>query len=329
MSDSGHSPDPGSAHTRGRISHFREHLFHRVAWEDLEPTALETLIDRAVREDLEGLGFRSGTSRPGDATSDLFLGGCPPAEARIKAREELIPAGLPLVTAVLARFDPGLVFEPAVEDGHTVANGETLGTVRGPVARLLSAERTVLNFLQLLSGIATETARLASLLADSKTRLLDTRKTPPGYRALAKYAVATGGGWNHRLGLYDRIMLKDNHLASGSFASGSATFRDAVAAARDARPDLPVEVEIDRLDQLNVVLAAEPDVILFDNFSEPDLRQAVRRVDGACLTEASGGITAETLPSLASLGLDFVSTGGTVHRARWVDIGLDLQTCRE
>jgi len=324
MSESGHPPAPRPAAAAGRISRFREHLYRRVRWEDLDPAALDALIDRAVREDLEGLGFRSGAERPGDATSDLFLAGHPQAEARIEAREDLVPAGLPLVPAILARFGTDLVFEPRARDGHPVSGGDTLGTVRGPVARLLSAERTVLNFLQLLSGIATATAGLAALLADSETRLLDTRKTPPGYRALAKYAVAVGGGWNHRLGLHDRIMLKDNHLASGSFASGAATFRDAVAAARKARPDLPVEVEIDRPDQLDLVLGAEPDVILFDNFSEPDLGRAVRRVAGLCLTEASGGITAATLPSLARIGLDFVSTGASVHQARWVDVGLDL-----
>jgi nicotinate-nucleotide pyrophosphorylase (carboxylating) len=194
---------------------------------------------------------------------------------------------------------------------------------------MLAAERIILNFLQRLGGVATQTRRYVDALGKSRTRLLDTRKTTPGYRMLEKYAVACGGGWNHRLGLFDRVMLKDNHLALLGLAETSTSLRsptrlaEAVAAARRNAPDLPVEVEVDMIQQIPPVLAAGADVILLDNFAPAQLKKALELIGGRAFTEASGGITLKTLPRLADLGLDFASTGALVHQSVWVDIGLD------
>jgi len=203
-----------------------------------------------------------------------------------------------------------------------LAPGTRLATLTGDPRTLLSAERVLLNFLQRLSGVATTTARHVAALGPGPTRLLDTRKTTPGYRMLEKYAVACGGAWNHRLGLFDRVMLKDNHLALLGSADDLAA---AITRAKNAAPDLPVEVEIDRLDQLPPVLAAGADIILLDNLSPARLRPALALIAGRAITEASGGITLKTLPRYANLGLDFVSTGALVHQAPWADIGLDWE----
>jgi len=209
------------------------------------------------------------------------------------------------------------------KDGAMLKKGAVLATLTGDPRVLLAAERIMLNFLQRLSGIATETRRYAQALGRSRTRLLDTRKTTPAYRMLEKYAVACGGGWNHRLGLFDRVMLKDNHLALLGSNEGLAA---AVTRAKKSAPDLPVEVEVDRLDQIPPVLDAGADIILLDNFTVPQLRRAVALIYGRAFTEASGGITMKTLPKLASLGLDFASTGALVHQSSWVDLGLDWQS---
>ena len=220
--------------------------------------------------------------------------------------------------------------QPRKRDGARVEAGEVLATLHGNPRTLLGAERIVLNFIQRLSGVATETRRYVEALGEGRTRLLDTRKTTPGYRMLEKYAVACGGGWNHRLGLFDRVMLKDNHLALLGFAGErgeeETRLEEAVQRARKAAPDLPVEVEVDRVDQIPPVLAAGADVILLDNFPPARLRRAIELIRGRAFTEASGGITLKALPRLAGLGLDFISTGALVHQSVWVDIGLDWRT---
>ncbi len=234
----------------------------------------------------------------------------------------MILCGSRLAPEILAAYHPQLSYQPLQTDGAQLAAGQVIATVDGPVQELLSVERPLLNFLQKLSGVSTETRRYADALADSSTRLLDTRKTTPGYRVLEKYAVACGGGWNHRIGLFDRVMLKDNHLAAfGSDPSDAAI--DAVSESRRRNPNLLVEMEVDTLDQIEFALAAQVDIILLDNFSPAQLEVALRRIDRQAVTEASGGITLETLPQLAALGLDFISTGALVHQSSWVDIGLD------
>ena len=306
-----------------RRNRFREHFYRQVQWEDLDSAHVAELIDRAAKEDLAGAGFRYACETPGDPTSELFLSPDQKVTATLVARQALTVAGLRMAPAILDRFDSNLKIEFLVRDGESVSAKTALAEITGSAPSLFTAERTLLNFVQMLSGIATETHRLAKLLESFETRLLDTRKTHPGYRALIKYAVSAGGGWNHRLGLYDRIMLKDNHLAANASSFESA-FAEAVSKARDLRPDLPIEVEIDSLEQLPTVLSAEPDMILFDNFSTTDIQKAVSIVGGRCLTEISGNVTAESLPQLAPLGADFISTGATVHQSRWVDLGLDL-----
>ena len=186
----------------------------------------------------------------------------------------------------------------------------------------MQAERVMLNFLQRLSGVATETAKYVAALGGSPTKLLDTRKTTPGLRVLEKYAFACGGGYNHRIGLFDRVMLKDNHLAAAG-ASGGEALAAAVRAAREKNAGFAIEVEVDSIGQIPPVLEAGADVIMFDNFSNSDIAEAVKLVGGAAWTEISGGVTLESVGELGKLGADFVSTAAPVHSSRWIDIGLD------
>lgn len=294
-------------------------LQRQVKWCDIDQRRVRKLIEMARLEDLEGDGFNETPTTTGDVTT-RFTAATGTASARLVAREPLVACGLPIVPLVLEAYGQG-VFEPACSDGDSVQPGVCLGTLSGPASEILTAERVLLNFIQRLSGVATQTARFASALANSRTRLLDTRKTTPGYRSLEKYAVAVGGGWNHRLGLYDRVMLKDNHWAAGNGLTGRVV--DVVRSIRSALPNIPVQIEIDRFDQLDEVIAADPDVILLDNFSNDELHSAVAAIAGRSMTEASGGITEGRLREIAEIGLDFISTGALVHKSVWVDIGLD------
>ena len=328
-------------------------LIQRLQWDDLDPAYLRRLVETARDEDLGGLGLRRRPVRVGDLSTASVTGAPRHGAAALVAREPLVICGLPLVPLILSAFGGRVSAQFSTRDGAAVPAGGLLATLQGESRVLLAAERTLLNFLQRLSGVATQTRRHVAALGRSRTRLLDTRKTTPGYRMLEKYAVACGGGWNHRLGLFDRVMLKDNHLsllglgpdapsAAGPSSRGlgsaspstrktaaQAQHRTAsrlaaiVAAARRQAPGLPVEIEVDHPDQIPAVLSAGVDVVLLDNFSVPQLRRAVVAVGGRAFTEASGGITLGTLPRLAHLGLDFVSTGALVHHSVWVDIGLD------
>ena len=299
----------------------REHLLRSIRWEELDPAWLRQLIVMAREEDLAGAGLRDKPARPGDATTAL-LDGATKGSASLVAREPMTLCGLGLVPMVLEVYGGGVRWDQVSSDGDILLAGDSIGTLSGIVTTVLQAERILLNFLQRLSGIATATAKLVELLGSEGPRLLDTRKTTPGYRMLEKYAVACGGGWNHRLGLFDRIMLKDNHLAAGDAAAGECLAR-LVKQAKEARPDLAVEVEVDRLEQIPPVLEAGVDVILLDNFTVEQLREAVSLISDKSWTEASGGIHESNAADLASLGLDFISTGAVVHRSRWMDIGLD------
>lgn len=296
-------------------------LARRLSWEEIDPAWLRRLAEMARAEDLAGEGLRVRPDRPGDATSALIRPGLRGA-AKVVARHALVPAGLALIPVILGVFGEGARCRLLAADGQPAAPGEALAEVEGPVATLLSAERTLLNFLQRLTGVATHTRRHVEALGGSPTRLLDTRKTTPVFRVLEKYAVGQGGGWNHRLGLHDRIMAKDNHLASEGAAAGER-LADWVRRARRARPDLLVEVEVDRPDQLDPVLDAGADIVLLDNFAEADLAAAIPRVRERAWCEISGGVTLGTLPRLGALGADFISCGALTHGAPWADIGLD------
>ncbi|MEN8661793.1 MAG: carboxylating nicotinate-nucleotide diphosphorylase [Lentimonas sp.] len=293
----------------------------RLSWSDLDPEYLRQLVGLAKIEDLAGAGLATRPERLGDVTTALMPEGAM-GHAQLTAREPLTICGLGLVQATLNGYGDSCRFEPKVEDSQALVKGDAIGVLSGPSGPLLQAERVLLNFLQHLSGIATETRRYVDALDGSDTALLDTRKTLPGYRVLQKYAFACGGGHNHRIGLFDRVMLKDNHLEVAG-ATGGNRLTETVALAVNTCQDLAVQVEVDSLEQIPPVLEAGADIILLDNFSHADLKSAIQLIDGRACTEASGGIQIDTLPALGELGLDFISTGAPIHQSTWKDIGLD------
>jgi len=295
----------------------------RLSWEAIDKDYLRQLIGLAKIEDLAGAGLAERPGRLGDVTTALMPEGAR-GHAQLTAREPMVVCGLKLIPLILDAYGSDCEFTTKLEDGTLVEAGTPLGIVQGNAAALLQAERILLNFLQHLSGVATETASYADALADSDTVLLDTRKTTPGYRVLQKYAFACGGGYNHRMGLFDRVMLKDNHLAVAG-AVGGNRLTNTVSLALSACEELAIEVEVDSIDQITPVLEAGADIILLDNFSPEELKEAVHLIDGRAYTEASGGITHNTLPKLGQLGLDFISSGAPIHQSTWKDIGLDWQ----
>jgi nicotinate-nucleotide pyrophosphorylase (carboxylating) len=228
-------------------------------------------------------------------------------------------AGLPVAARVFQKLDAKVVFAAAVDDGQEVEKGTVLARLTGPVASILTGERVALNFLQRLSGIATFTRTMAALVTGSNAVLIDTRKTTPGWRALEKYAVHLGGGHNHRLGLYDAVLIKNNHLT----AVGSIGEAVSQAKAR-VHPQLKIEVEVTDLQGLEEALNAGADRILLDNMDDATLRQAVELTGGRAILEASGGITKERLPKVAATGVNFISMGALTHSAPAVDIHLRL-----
>ncbi len=268
-----------------------------------------------------------------DWTSVSLIPASAGSELRVVSRTAGTIAGLPAAAAVAAVADPRLRFEPTVADGAAVAAGTTIATLAGATRSVLTAERVLLNLLGRMSGIATAVRRLVEAAAGTSCRVYDTRKTVPGWRLLDKYAVRTGGGWNHRTGLYDAILIKDNHLAALRAAGlGPA---DAVRQARafvektfppSRSAAMVVEIELDSFGQLADVLAAGPDVVLLDNMSVDDLARCVAERDREArqvVLEASGGIRPDTVPAIAATGVDRVSTGWPTHHAPWLDIALD------
>jgi len=284
-------------------------------------------IRRAVRAALaEDLGA-------GDATT---LATVPPgatSEARMNAREALTVAGLQFaelafreMAARYARRDgrrAALQFKKFVRDGQRVEAGAPLLGITGSSRAILSAERVALNFVQRLSGVATATAQFVAALRGARAKILDTRKTTPGWRRFEKYAVACGGGRNHRLGLYDLVLIKDNHLAALRAAPPNA-IAAAVARARRQFPRLTIEVEADTLEQVAQAADAGAEIILLDNMTPARLRAAIRIICGRAQTEASGGVNLRTVGRIARTGVDFISVGAITHSARAVDIGLDF-----
>ncbi len=270
---------------------------------------IDRLIDLALEEDLGS----------GDVTTQALI---PPdlmGEAHIRAKQDLVLAGLPLAARVFRQVDANLVFEPQVEEGAQAAAGTVLARLSGPVAAILTGERTALNFLQRLSGVATFTRQMVSLIARSTAALVDTRKTTPGWRALEKYAVRLGGARNHRAGLYDGVLIKNNHLT----AAGSIT-RAVQQAREQAHHLLKIEVEVTDLPGLKEALAAGADVILLDNMDEAAMTQAVKLTAGRALLEASGSMSAARLAQVAATGVNLISMGALTHSAPAADIHLRL-----
>jgi nicotinate-nucleotide pyrophosphorylase (carboxylating) len=275
----------------------------------------EILIDLALAEDIGS----------GDVTSRYFIPGDRQACAFVAVRKDGVVSGVELAARVFCKVDRELDVEILIADGSRVAAGALLIRVKGSARSILTAERTALNFLQRLSGVATLTALYVEQVKGTRTRILDTRKTTPGYRLLEKQAVLDGGGTNHRLGLYDRAMVKDNHLVA---EGGVAAIQAAIHQLKSEKPDVEVELEADSLDQVRAFLALDGvDHILLDNMSLGDLREAVslRGGRGEPRLEASGGITLATLREIAATGVDFISVGALTHSATALDIGLDFK----
>ncbi|MGC5629218.1 carboxylating nicotinate-nucleotide diphosphorylase [Georgenia sp. Z1344] len=275
------------------------------------PTVLiEPLVRDALREDL---------GRAGDVTTDWVVPADREATAELVARDPGVVAGTDLVVLAFSLLDPRVTVDVERPDGTAVAPGDRVATVSGPARALLTAERVALNFLGHLSGVATATAQIAGAISGTGTRVCCTRKTTPGLRTVEKHAVVAGGGVNHRFGLDDAVLIKDNHVA---LAGGVGA---AVARVREAAGHLvPIEVEVDTLDQLRELLATPVDAVLLDNMTPDQLAEAVELVDGRMVTEASGRLTAETAPAVAASGVDLVSAGWLTHSAPVLDIGLDL-----
>lgn len=280
------------------------------------PAAMPGLIvDEAVRAAL-----REDIGRSGDITT---LATIPPdarASASLATRQDGTLAGLDCVAVTFAALDKDIRIRMEAQDGARLSAGDRIAEISGPARPILTGERVALNFLGHLSGIATATARFADAIAGTAAKICCTRKTTPGLRAFEKYAVRCGGGSNHRFGLDDAILIKDNHIA---VAGG---VRPAIDRARAYAGHLvAVEVEVDTLDQLREALEAGPDVVLLDNMAPATLREAVALTAGRCRTEASGGITPETVRAVAETGVDFISTGWITHSAPVLDLGLDIQ----
>lgn len=280
----------------------------------LPDALLEPLVRAALAEDL---------GRAGDLTTDAVVPAGTAATFALTAREPGVVAGLDLARLAFATVDPAARLDVARPDGSRVAPGDVVATVSGPARALLTGERVALNYLGHLSGVATATAQIADAIAHTEARVCCTRKTTPGLRAVEKYAVRAGGGVNHRFGLDDAVLIKDNHLA----LAGSV--REAVRRVRERVGHLvSVEVEVDTLEQLEELLSLDRpvDAVLLDNMEPPVLAQAVELVGGRMVTEASGRVTASTAPALAETGVDLVSVGWITHSAPVLDLGLDTPT---
>lgn len=261
--------------------------------------------------------------RTGDATTLSTVPEDALAKGAVNAREAIVVAGLAVAETAFQLVSPETRVKPLVKDGDRVARGGCLLEVTGPARALLTAERVALNFLQRLSGVATFTSQFVEAIRGTRAAILDTRKTTPGWRELEKYAVRCGGGQNHRFGLWDMILIKDNHLAALRDARPNP-IAAAVQRAREKYPTLKVEVEADTLEQVNQAMAAGADIILLDNMSLEQLREAVRMVNGRARTEASGGVNLQTVRGIAETGVDYISVGAITHSARSVDIALDF-----
>jgi nicotinate-nucleotide pyrophosphorylase (carboxylating) len=277
----------------------------------LNPLLVQQAVDAALTEDL---------GRAGDITTQATIPAAAQAQAVIASRQRGVIAGMALARAAFARMDAGVIFDAVADDGARVACGDVVALIRGPARAILSAERVALNYLGRLSGVATATAMFADRIAHTKARIADTRKTTPGLRIFEKHAVRCGGGANHRFGLDDAVLIKDNHIA---VAGGIVP---ALRAAKAGVGHLvKIEIEVDTLEQLDEVLTEGADAVLLDNMPPAVLAEAVRRIGGRLVAEASGNVTPDTVAAIAESGVDLISTGWMTHSAPVLDLGLDIE----
>ena len=270
---------------------------------------IRSIIRRALEEDLG----------PGDATTRATVSPDAPGEAILIAREKLILAGMAVFKQTFLEMDPTLSFSERYKDRDVVPEGSTVCRIRGRLTPILSGERTALNFLQRMSGIATLTRRYVEKIEGSRAKILDTRKTAPGLRWCDKVAVRTGGGQNHRFGLFDGILIKDNHIvAAGSISKAVSLAREGSA------HTLRVEVEVEDLAGVKEACKVGADIILLDNMKPPEMKEAVSLINGTALVEASGGITLDTVGDIASTGVDFISVGALTHSPEAADFSLEI-----
>lgn len=270
---------------------------------------IDRLIELALLEDIH----------TGDITTLAVVPGKRPASARLVAKEQLVVAGLATAARVFSKLDSDICFNACLSDGDTATPGTILATLQGEAAQLLMGERVALNLLQRMCGIATHTASFVEAVSGTKARIVDTRKTTPGLRQLEKYAVRVGGGINHRTGLYDGVLIKENHIV----AAGGIT--EAVKRARAYIPHtLKIEIETETLAQVNEALAAGADIIMLDNMNLDEMRTAVAAIGGRALVEASGGVNLERVRAIAETGVDIISVGALTHSSRAMDISMLL-----
>ena len=271
--------------------------------------SLDRLIDHALAEDIH----------TGDITTQAVVPGKRPASARLIAKEDLVLAGIHVAERVFARVSPDISFSACHVDGARIKKGELIASMTGDAANLLMAERVALNLLQRLSGVATLTARFVEAVQGTTARIVDTRKTTPGLRELEKYAVRVGGGINHRTGLYDGVLIKENHIAAAGGIS------EAISRARAYIPHtLKIEIETETLEQVEMALAAGADIIMLDNMSLADMRSAVTMIGKRALVEASGGVNLDSVRAIAETGVDIISVGALTHSPRAMDISMLL-----
>jgi nicotinate-nucleotide pyrophosphorylase (carboxylating) len=283
--------------------------------DQLDPALVRRVVEAALEED----GARH------DVTTQALI----PAEQRgrgvIVAKAEGVICGLPVAAAAFATLDPSIAFEPLVQDGASIAQGDLLARVAGPLAPILSAERVALNLLQRLSGVATATRRMVDAVAGLPVRILDTRKTTPGLRTLERYAVRVGGGHNHRFNLSDAVLIKDNHLAAAR--ARGLTIAQAIDLARRGAPQaMRIEIEVTTVDEAREALDAGAPALLLDNMPLDEMRRAVQLAKGRADIEASGGVRLDTVRAIAETGVDAISVGGLTHSAPALDMSLEIET---
>lgn len=285
-----------------------------AAFNELDVSVVRRLAEMALEEDRAW----------NDVTTNVLVAPDQLGRGFFLVKAEGVIAGLPVVETVFRALDKSIVWQPLAPDGARVAQGEVIARIEGHLSPILRGERVALNLLQHLSGVATATARLVKQVEGLPIRILDTRKTLPGLRALQKYAVRVGGGTNHRMDLSDGVLIKDNHLAA--LRSRGLGIGDAVRLARENAPGMRIEIEVTNLTEVEEALAAGADELLLDNMTPDRMREAVALIDGRAQTEASGGITEANVKAIAAAGVDFASSGALTHSVKGLDISLELET---